>query len=178
MTCCLFSCWCRTCIGGTFFTLEKLSDLFSLHKASKISFHFLVEGVFKLPEYNTIREGTPICCCLSTSELFTYLNPVCVLGSLWSIFYRASYRALEHGTSLAIQSAALGLNPPLEVYMAACHRLPSFLLGDPICLCMERPLVLFWITILPNCILWYLWWFYFTFNQNVVIKSHLDNKKK
>lgn len=103
---------------------------------------------------------------------------MCVLGSLWSIVYRTGDRALERGSSLAIQSAALGLYPPLEGDMAACQRLPSSLLGDPIRLCMERQLVLFWITILSNCTQWYLWWFYFTFNQDVVIKSHLDNKKK
>lgn len=42
-----------------FSSVEKLGDLFSLHKASKISLHFLIESVFKLPEHNTIRERTP-----------------------------------------------------------------------------------------------------------------------
>lgn len=164
-----------------FSTVKKLSDLFSLHKASKISLHFLLESVFKLPEYNTIRERTPNSHLLLSLHFWIIylLEPcVCVLECLWSIVYRTGDRALGHGTSLAIQSAALGLYPPLEGDMAACHRLPSFLLGDPIHLCTERQLVLFWITILPNCTPWYLWWFYFTCSQNVIIKSHLDNKRK
>lgn len=137
--------------------MEKLGDLFSLHRASKISLHLLIEKVFS-SSLNITLSGkglpTPICCCLSTSELFTFLSPVCVLGSIWSIVYRTGDRALEHGTSLAIKSAALGLYPPLEgIWLHAMGCLHFCLLISFVCI-QKRQLVLFWITILPNCTLW------------------------
>lgn len=163
-----------------FSSVEKLGDLFSLHKASKISLHFLIESVFKLPEHNTIRERTPNSHLLLSLHLWIiYLLEPCVcfgvslehcLQDWWQ-----SFRTWKQSSN---QKCCLGAVSSPERDMAACHGLPSFLLVDPIRLCTERQLVLFWITILPNCTLWDLWWFYFTFNQNVIIKSHLDNKKK
>lgn len=62
--------------------------------------------------------------------------------------------------------------------IAPCGRLPSFLPGDPVGLHMERQLVLFGLQFSVIVLCGICDGFPFTLNQNAVIKSHLENKKK
>lgn len=164
-------------------SLENLSSsyLSRLHKASKNSLYSLEESIFKLPGHGTVRERAPSLHLPLVCPPLLYLHTwaLCAfLGLSGTLLMGLVTKSFRTWSQFKNQKCCLGTvwSPGRDT--APRGRFPSFLPGDPFGLHMERWLALFGLqfSLIVLCGIWD--GFYFTFNQNAVIKSHLENKKK
>lgn len=100
------------------------------------------------------------------------------MGLSGALFTRPVTKSLRTWSQFNSQNCCLGTVSSLGRDKATRGRLPSFLPGDPVGLRMERQFVLFGLQLSLFVLCGICGGFYFTFNQNAVIKSHLENKNK
>lgn len=154
--------------------------IFSAYRKSpKTVLYSSLKSVFKLTEYCTVRGRAfnlhlPLAC---PPLLYLHTWTICAFLGLSGVLFTGLV-TLEHRDNLTTKSAALGLYASLEGKTAPCSRSPSFLPGGPTRSCMGRHLVLFGLQFSLTAFCSICDWFYFTFSQNVVIKWHLENRKK
>lgn len=150
-------------------------------KALKTNLYSLVKSVFKLPEDGTMRERAPNFHLSLVCPLLLYLHTwaLCVFWGLSGVLFTGLVtKSFRTWSQFNNQNCCLGTVSSPGRDTAPCGRLPSFLPGDPVGLCMERWLALFGLEFFLIVLCGICDGFYFTFNQNALIKSHLENKKK